>query len=142
MTLEQATLQGPRGRWDGLADRVPVRFRRYLTVGVASVAVDSLVLLVLHGWAGMALGAATTVAFASAFVVNFSLNMHWVFDSHRQLARRLLRYGSLVVVNYGVTILVVLGLSSLGLYYLLAKWVAIGACVMLNYVAYRRWVFA
>ncbi len=118
------------------------QFVRYLAVGVASVGVDSGALVLFYGGLGAELWLATTAAFLLAFVVNFGLNFTWVFGARARVAERLLRYGSLVVVNYVVTIAVVLGLSTVGLHYLLAKWVAIGLCVLLNFFAYRLWIFA
>ena len=114
---------------------------RFLVVGVASVAVDTTVLVVLRELAATPLWLATTAAFAAALGVNFSLNLRWVFGVQGRLPARLARYGVLVVVNYLLTLVLVLGLAGVGMHYLLAKWVAIAVAAVVNYVAYRRWVF-
>lgn len=84
---------------------------------------------------------AATVSFAAALGVNFALNMRWVFGVEGRLGGRITRYAVLVVVNYLLTLLLVLGLTEMGLYYVFAKWAAIAVAAVVNYVAYHRWVF-
>ena len=45
-------------------------------------------------------------------------------------------------INAGITLAIVTGLTAAGMYYLLAKFVAIVVIACINYVAYRTWVFA
>jgi len=124
-----------------LLSRQAAPWLRFLMVGVASVAVDSTVLVVLRELTATPLWLATTAAFGAALGVNFSLNLLWVFDARGRLPARLLRYGVLVVVNYLLTLVLVLGLAGAGMHYLLAKWAAVAVAAVVNYVAYRRWVF-
>ena len=114
---------------------------RFLVVGVLSVVVDTGSLVVLREWLDLPLAAATTAAFSLTLAVNFSLNMGFVFGVSGQLAGRLARYGVLVVVNYLLTLLLVLGIASLGVHYVLAKLIAVATCSILNFVAFRYWVF-
>ncbi len=114
---------------------------RFVLVGIVSVAVDTAVLVALRELTAAPLWLATTVSFAAALGINFALNMRWVFGVAGRLAGRVTRYAVLVVVNYLLTLLLVLGLTEAGLYYVLAKWVAIAIAAVVNYVAYRRWVF-
>lgn len=114
---------------------------RFVLVGVASVSVDTAVLVALRELTEAPLWLATTVAFAAALGVNFALNMRWVFGVEGRLAGRIARYAVLVVVNYLLTLLVVLGLTEVGVYYVFAKWVATAVAAVVNYVAYQRWVF-
>ncbi len=115
---------------------------RFVLVGLLSVGVDTGSLIVLHEVVGLPLAAATTVAFAVTLVVNFSLNMGFVFGVRGRLAGRVARYGVLVVVNYVLTLLLVLGISFAGVHYVVAKLFAVACCALVNFVAYRRWVFA
>lgn len=114
---------------------------RFLAVGVLSVTVDTCALVVLREWLALPLAAATTAAFSLTLAVNFSLNMGFVFDVRGRLAGRLARYGLLVVVNYVLTLLLVLGIAALGVHYVLAKLIAVASCAALNFVAFRHWVF-
>ena len=114
---------------------------RFLLVGIASVGVDTTVLVLLREVVATPLWLATTGAFTAALGVNFSLNMRWVFGARGQLPLRLFRYGLLVALNYVLTLVLVLGLAAAGMHYLLGKWIAIGLAALVNYLAYRRWVF-
>jgi putative flippase GtrA len=116
-------------------------FARFLVVGVLSVGVDTAGLVVLRELVGLPLALATTLAFALTLAVNFSLNMGFVFGVQGRLAGRLTRYAVLVVVNYGLTLLLVLGIAALGAHYVAAKLVAVACCALLNFFAYRHWVF-
>lgn len=116
-------------------------FARFLVVGVLSVGVDTVALVVLRELVGLPLALATTLAFALTLVVNFGLNMGFVFGVSGRLAGRLTRYAVLVVVNYGLTLLLVLGIAAVGAHYVVAKMVAVACCALLNFAAYRHWVF-
>ncbi|MGH8964671.1 MAG: GtrA family protein [Actinomycetes bacterium] len=111
-------------------------------MGFASLIVDVSVLVAMRDIAATPLWIATSTGFAAAFVVNFGLNMTWVFSASGRLAPRLLNYTLLVVLNYVITLTIVLGIASLGVSYLVAKAVAVAVCVALNFILYRTWVFA
>ena len=115
---------------------------RYLVIGVLSFAADAGTLYLTHGVFHIWLPLATTIAYALAFVVNFGLNRAWAFESSSPVGRQLTRYIGLVLVNYLLTLAIVTGLAALGVAYLLAKVIATGVTVALNYVAYRTWVFS
>lgn len=116
-------------------------FARFVAVGVLSAGVDTGALVALRELVGLPLPVATSVAFALTLAVNFGLNMGFVFGVSGRLAGRLARYGVLVVVNYLLTMLLVLGIAALDVDYVLAKLIAIACCAMVNFVAYRHWVF-
>jgi len=109
---------------------------------MASVVVDSAILVALRELTSTPLWLATSVSFTVALGVSFSLNMRWVFAAQGGLPGRLARYGVLVVVNYALTLVLVLALAGAGMHYLLARWIAIAVAAIVNYVAYHRWVFA
>ena len=117
-------------------------FVRFVLVGLLSVGVDTGLLVVLRELVGLPLAVATTVAFALTLAVNFSLNMGFVFGVRGRLPGRLARYTVLVGVNYLLTLLLVLGIAALGVHYVVAKLVAVASCALVNFVAYRQWVFA
>ena len=96
----------------------------------------------LHSGLGVQLAIATTVGYLASLVVNYSLNHAWVFGAQGQHGRRLARYGSLVVVNYLLTLGVVTGLVALDVQYLVAKAVVVVLCAIINFSLFRSWVFA
>ncbi|MBG0565204.1 GtrA family protein [Actinoplanes aureus] len=114
---------------------------RFLLVGGLSYAFDVGVLVLLHGVLGMPLALATSVSFMSALLVNFGLNRVFAFQSTSLVGTALLRYLVLVLVNYVTTLLLVTGLTALGLSYVVSKTVATILNAVMNYEAYRRWVF-
>jgi putative flippase GtrA len=98
----------------------------------------------LHGALNIPLAVATACAFCSAFALNFTLSRQWTFPTGRSgsTTGQLTRYGILVVVNLGLTVLIVTGLAAAGLNYLVAKAVATAIVALGNFFAYRHWVFA
>lgn len=118
---------------------------RFLVAGVATFLVDLGSLRVLHGTIGIALAPATAIAFAIAFLVNFTAARQWAFAATARggnTRRQLTRYLVLVGLNLLSTLVIVVGLSAGGMNYLWAK--AAAACVnaVANFFVYRRWVFA
>jgi putative flippase GtrA len=115
---------------------------RFLIVGGVSLAVDTGLLFLLHGVAGILLPVATALAFSVAFVVNFALNHLWAFESSVGLVgRRMLRYLALVTANLVVTVVSVSVLTTLGLPYLVAKVLCTGLLFIVNYLVSKAWVY-
>lgn len=114
---------------------------RFLIIGALSFAVDAGTLFVIHGVLKAWLPLATTIAFAIAFMVNFSLNRLWAFGSTAAVGRQAARYGALTGLNLMLTVALVSGLSAAGVHYLLAKVISAAVIAALNYFAYRAWVF-
>jgi putative flippase GtrA len=114
---------------------------RFLIIGVLSFLVDAGTLYLTHGVLRWWLPLATTLAYAVAFTVNFSLNRLWTFGSSAALTGQAARYIALTAVNYLITLLMVNGLAALGMSYLLAKVLSAAVIAGINYIAYRNWVF-
>ncbi len=116
---------------------------RFVIVGGIAAVVDVATLRLLHGELGVELLIATALAYLVSGIPSFLLNRHWAFVGgadgvvHQQAGRFLLSIG----VNLGATLLIVGGLSWLGVYYLLAKVIAIAINAIGNFFAYRHWVF-
>jgi putative flippase GtrA len=115
---------------------------RYFVTGVLSVVVDVGVLTLLHSVAGVGLVASTVLAYAGGLVVNYTLNRSWTFRSSDDHSRTLARYAVLVAFNFLSTLGIVVGLTAAGLYYLLAKLIAVALNAGINFLAARHWVFA
>ncbi|GAA2367229.1 GtrA family protein [Nonomuraea africana] len=126
------------------ANRMPVTRSAviYVAVGLTSYAVDAGVLVLLHRVLDVGLAAATTAAFATAFVANFALNRRFSFaGGHGRLGAQFGRYLLLGTISYALTLALVLGLAWLGLHFLLAKTTAVGCSAGVNFLLCRSWVF-
>jgi putative flippase GtrA len=114
----------------------------YLVVGGLTVVVDIGLLALLHESYGVPLGLATTVAYCTAVVVNFLLNRTVMSSrSSRGLTQHALRYSSLVLANYVITLAVVTAAGHVGDRYLVAKVAVIAGSTAWNFLLYRHWVF-
>jgi putative flippase GtrA len=114
---------------------------RFLAVGGLSVGADVLVLFVLHSGFGVPLLVATMIGYFISLVINYTLNHRWVFGAPEGHVRRLVRYFVLVAFNVASTLAFVAGLTAAGVYYLLAKGVAIVVNAAVNFLSMRYWVF-
>lgn len=129
-------------------DAAPAGDRRrhvvgYLVVGVLSYAIDLGLLVLLRDLAAAPLLVATSVGFWTSVGFNFTAN-RWVFRGSGDGSARahVARYAALLVLNYGLTLGIVSGGVALGAGAVVSKTVAVAAIACLNFVAYRRWVFA
>ncbi len=114
---------------------------RYLGVGVLSYGVDLGLLALCYSVLGLPLWVATSVGFWTSFAVNFGLNRSVTFRSRGPAARQLVKYSLLVAVNYLASLLIVGLAERIGVGYAIGKTVSVGILVVVNYVAYRWWVF-
>jgi putative flippase GtrA len=114
---------------------------RFGITGGLSVATDAGTLAALHSGAGVHLLLSTVIAFAAGLVVNYTLNRNWTFQSQADHRRTMFRYGVMVAINFGTTLLIVLGLTHLGVFYLISKGVAVSLIAIVNFTAGRHWVF-
>lgn len=115
---------------------------RFGVSGALSVGADFAVLAILHSGLGVPLLWATLVGYSISLVINYLLNRNWTFQHGGDHRRTLARYAVVVGFNIGSTLLLVLGLTHLGLFYLLSKLIAVAINAMINFTAGRYWVFA
>jgi putative flippase GtrA len=114
----------------------------YLVVGGLSVVVDVGLLILLHESFAVPIGIATTVAFSTSLVVNFLLNRTAMSSwGSRGLTQHALRYASLVVLNYVITLVVVTTVAHVSTRYLVAKLAVVAGSTSWNFLLYRHWVF-
>lgn len=114
---------------------------RFCITGVSSLAADFGVLAVLHSAAHAPLAVATFLGSVAAVVVNYTLNRNWSFQARAAHRSTLPRYAFMVGVNVGSTLLIVLVLTHVGLYYLVSKLVAVAMNAGTNFLAARYWIF-
>jgi len=117
---------------------------RFAVVGGLIFGIDITALKVGHDLLDLTLPLATAAAFGLAFLVNFALSRQWVFASSddSRIHRQIVRFVLLAAANFVSTLLIVLGLAHLGVYYLIAKTIAVAVNACANFILYRRWVFA
>ncbi|MEE8601101.1 GtrA family protein [Euzebya tangerina] len=113
---------------------------KFVVVGVSSAVIDLGLLVSLRELGGVSIPVATTIAFWTALLYNFSLNRAWSFGVAAVRAP-FARYLTVVGLNYLLTLAIVTGGVSLGVPYVLAKIAAIGIGTLGTFVAYDRWVF-
>jgi putative flippase GtrA len=115
----------------------------YLIIGGLTVVVDIGLLALLHEAYGVPLGVATTIAYCAAVAMNFALNRTAMSSSGAHgLTQHALRYGSLVVANYVITLVVVTTVGHLSAqWYLVAKAAVVAGSTSWNFLLYRHWVF-
>lgn len=115
---------------------------RFAVTGVCSVAIDVGTLGLLHSGLGVRLPWSTLAAYAAGLLVNYSLNRTWTFTASADHRQTLMRYTAMVVFNVSSTLLIVLGLTHLGSFYLVSKLVAVAVNAAVNFLALRYWVFS
>jgi putative flippase GtrA len=116
-------------------------FVRWGITGLLAAGTDLGVLALLHSGAGVGLELATVIGFCCGVAINYTLNHGWSFRSSAAHSRVVVRYAVMVAFNGLSTVLIVAGLHHLGVYYLLAKLVAIAVNATVNFAAARWWVF-
>jgi putative flippase GtrA len=118
---------------------------RYAFAGGSALVTEEIGLWLFHGRLHWALWLATTIAFGSAFAVNFLLNRMLTFagDGARDGAMhtQTLKFSILVGINYFVTLGIMSGLTHLGVNYLIAKPMATAFITLYNFYVYKKWVF-
>lgn len=114
---------------------------RYVAVGVLSLVVDAGTLWLLYDGVGTSLWLATTAGFWLSFAVNFLANKYVTFGARAHGARQLIRYCVLVGLNYLANLGIVAGLVAVGLPAVVAKVIAVAVLSIVNFIAYRQWVF-
>ncbi|MEV6522781.1 GtrA family protein [Longispora sp. NPDC051575] len=129
-----------------IPDRIGILARtsgvRFALVGGACFLLDEAILILLHGVAGLWLSLASALAYGAAFLANFLLNRIWVFSATGGGAvRHFARYVCLVLVNLGLTVVLVPWISKLGLDYRYAKAVVTASLFVMNYLVSRRWIY-
>lgn len=115
---------------------------RYLVVGTASFLVDLGVLAFCYTVVGLPLWVATATGFWVSFFFNFFVQRRFSFGASVSLGASAWRYGALLAVNTVLNVVVVELFERSGLGFATGKLVITAAQTVLNYFAYRYWVFA
>jgi len=115
---------------------------RFGVVGITGVLVNSLILLLAHGIAGLPLLLASPLAVEVAILHNYLWNDRWTFRSQGFSALRLAKFnlaslGGMVVASGTLYLLA----ERWGFPYLLANLVGVAAASILNFSASLLWIW-
>ena len=137
-TARRPTLTRLRAR---AASLVPgVRFGQFLAVGAFGAVFDNVALVAVHEFMAVSLAPAKLASAELAILLMFVLNERWTFTAwsepnprgvlRRAVTSNLVRLGGVLVATG-----VLLALAELGVWYVLANLVGIGAGALVNYAA-------
>jgi putative flippase GtrA len=118
------------------------RLSRFAVVGAGGVVVNNVALLVLHGFAGVALLPATVAAVELSILHNYVLHELWTFRRARPSGRRFACFGLLALAALVLNVTIVQVLTRLGLYYLFANLLGIGAGFAVNFAVSSTWIWS
>lgn len=115
----------------------------FLAIGGLSYAIDAGLLVLVTGPWGGPVWLGTTIGFWTSVVVNFALNrtLFARAGSGASVMAHGARYGSLLALNYLITLAIVALGVSWGLAPLVPKTAAVALTTGWNFVLYRVWVF-
>lgn len=115
---------------------------RYLITGFSSAAIELSLLYIFRDIVRFTVIEANSIALTIVFWFNFLMNRHWSFKSKSGIKKQLMLYAALFVFNLGASDLIMYILVTLlGIQYLLAKILAIGAVVTWNFVIYKKVIY-
>ena len=116
---------------------------RFVVVGVVVFLVDTALLWLLVRQAGFSPAVATTVAYIAGILLHFVLSCAFIFaDSTASWTRRLAGYAGMLLLNYLITLAVVMGmLTYVANNLVVAKAVAVATTAVTGYLGLRRLAF-
>jgi putative flippase GtrA len=120
----------------------PIRFG---LVGLSGVAVNTAILWLLVGGAGLPVLLASLLATEAAVISNFLINDRWTFRAQTQhcaFLSRLLRFNAVALGGMAITSAVLSALLAYGHFHLLlANLFAVAAAMAWNYAVNSRWTW-
>jgi putative flippase GtrA len=117
------------------------RFRRFVLVGASGVGVNSLLLFLLHGLAGVPLLAAAALAVELTIIYNYLCHEMWTFPLRRPSVRRFTKFNLTALGALLVNVALVWLLTGAGLFYLLANLIGIAAALTVNLTVSTTWIW-
>lgn len=119
------------------------QFLKYAVVGAVGTAAHYAVLVTLVQYGGLSPSFATTIGFCVGAVINYALNIRFVFASTHRHRDALPKFFALATAGALVNYLIVALLTrQLAVHYLIAQVVATSVVLVCNYLANRAWTFA
>lgn len=133
----RSLLLSPSSLSFGMVSRHGNRFVRYALVGGCGVLVNTGILYLLVTFAGLPHLLAAAISSEVSILTNFVLNEVWTFRDAREGShplRRAVQYNVVALGGMVITLGVLFALTTwLGMHYLIANLIAIGAATLSNY---------
>jgi putative flippase GtrA len=118
-------------------------FLRYIVAGGSALAVQLAILSLLVEGGHVDQTVATTIGFAAAIVVNYSLQRRYVFRTDAAHRKALVRYLLVTLAAMALNaVLFKLLTAELGVFYALAQVITTGLLFVLNFFVNRFFTFA
>ena len=118
-----------------------LRFIRFALVGGSGVAINMLVLWLLHDELGFPLSRSSVVAISLAILNNFVWNNFWTFGARGIQPRRLAQFVIVSLVGMAINLVVLNALVAAGLHYAVANLAGILVATAWNFYANARWTW-
>jgi putative flippase GtrA len=117
------------------------RFLRYIVVGLTSTAIDVACVAVLLR-TDLSYWLAVTLGFIAGLIVNYLLHVAYTFGARLKVVAQAVRYGTVVALNYLLTLAIVwIGHELLGGPVLAAKIASLPIIAMTGFLLSKYWVF-
>ena len=113
----------------------------FAIIGAGTFTLDLALLWLLRRHTALPIPVAVTIAYLTAFGLNFVLNRTLNFRSHAPVGRQALRYAAVVLGDYAMTVGITSGLAALGWDFRVARLTAAACVATFTYSAARWWVF-
>ncbi len=115
---------------------------RYIIVGGSSFLIYFVIIVVLHGQQNIKLTVATTIAYWTSVIWNFSLNRWWTFSAAetKSLHKHAAAYLLLLGFNYGFNLIFINTVSGF-INYRVAAIAAVGIQTSWTYYTYKNIIF-
>lgn len=117
------------------------QFLRFAAVGAVATAAHYAVLILLKELAHVPVLWATSAGYLVGAVVGYALNRRFTFEANHRFAEGLAKYVGVGLVGLALNAAITVGLTALGLFYLLSQMVATGLVLIWNFCAARFIVF-
>ena len=119
------------------------QFVKFAIVGSIGAMVDFGVLIFLKEVVGFNLYVANTFSFSAAVLNNYVLNSFWTFaDQEKRHQKQLMQFVIVSVIGLGINqVLLYFFHDVIGLWYIIAKGLAILLVLFWNFFANRFWTF-
>ncbi|MEU1593729.1 GtrA family protein [Streptomyces sp. NPDC005708] len=142
-TAEEASATGSGDTVTESRSQMLRQLVRYTVIGGSGVALDMVVFLLLHNWAGMNEQIANVLSTTLAITNNFILNALFTFERRDRLVMRFLRFYAVGLTGIVFTDLLFLVFTdALGIDANLVKAGSLPLVLALQFVLNRKWSFA
>ncbi len=118
------------------------KFIGFAGTGAIATGIQYTILIVLREGAALSPVVASAIGYGLAAVANYLMKYHWVFASDRQHRHTAPRYALVSLSGLTLnTLLMHLGTSILGLYYLVSQVITTGLVLVWNFTVNHLWTF-